>query len=81
MGSRAVSDGAIVSNADRVDPWRSDPCVVSLPITVTVSTVGRQGSRSTAATGAKLSGRSGSKWELVAGRPATELPIHLDEAV
>ena len=33
--------GCIVSNADRLDPRRSDPCVVSSPITVTASTVGR----------------------------------------
>jgi len=51
MGSRTVSEGAIVSNTDRVDPRRSDPRVVSSPITVTASTVGRHGSRSTAASG------------------------------
>ena len=52
MGSRTVSDGAIVSNTDSLDPRRSDPCVVSSPITVTSATVGRHGSRSTAASGA-----------------------------
>ncbi len=52
MGSRTVSDGAIVSNTDSLDPRRSDPCVVSSPITVTASTVGRHGSRTTAASGA-----------------------------
>ena len=50
-GSRTVSDGAIVSNTDRLDPRRSDPCVVSSPITVTSATVGLHGSRSTAARG------------------------------
>ena len=49
MGSKTVSDGAIVSNTDSIDPRRSDPCVVSSPITVTSATVGRHGSRSTAA--------------------------------
>ena len=52
MGSKTVSDGAIVSNTDRLDPRRFDPCVVSSPITVTSATVGRHGSRSTAASGA-----------------------------
>ena len=52
MESRTVSDGTIVSNTDRLDPRRSGPCVVSSPITVTASTVGRHGSRSTAASGA-----------------------------
>ena len=42
MGSSTVSDGAIVSNTDSLDPRRSDPCVVSSPITVTSATVNQR---------------------------------------
>jgi len=60
MGSRTVSDGAIVSNADRLDPRRSDPCVVSSPITVTSGTVGHHGSGLIAASPVCLRGHPSS---------------------